>query len=76
MRQAGITTNRTGILRIMDKQTEQTLANLAVAKQHREATERTINKMRPVIDAIVEEYRQEIAAVVYDFSDYTGQRLD
>ena len=43
--------------------------NLAVAKQHREATERTINKMRPLIDAIVEDYRQEIAATVYGFSE-------
>ena len=59
----------------MDKQTQQTLANLAVAKQHREATERTINKMRPLIDAIVEDYKQEIATVVYDYSDYDGEFL-
>jgi len=59
----------------MDKQTQQTLANLTVAKQHREATQKTIDAMRPVIDAIVEEYRQEIASVVYDFSDYNGDFL-
>lgn len=60
----------------MNKQTQQTLANLAAAKQHREAAQKTIDAMRPVIDAIVEDYRQEIATVVYDFSGYTGQRLD
>lgn len=59
----------------MDKQTQQTLANLAVAKQHREATERTINKMRPLIDAIVEDYKQEIATVAYDFSSYDGKPM-
>ena len=75
MQQAGTTTNRPGILKIMDKQTQQTLANLAVAKQHREATERTINKMRPLIDAIVEDYKQEIATVAYDFSSYDGKPM-
>ena len=75
MKQAGTTTNTTGILKIMDKQTQQTLANLAVAKQHREATERTINKMRPLIDAIVEDYKQEIATVAYDFSSYDGKPM-
>ena len=75
MRQAGITTNRTGTSRIMDKQTQQTLANLAVAKQHREAAQKTVDAMRPVIDAIVEEYRQEIATVVYDFSSYDGKPM-
>lgn len=60
----------------MNKQTQETLANLAVAKQHREAAEKTVEAMRPLIDAIVEDYKQEIATVVYDFSDYTGQRLD
>ena len=69
MRQAGCTTNTTGILKIMDKQTQQTLANLAIAKQHREATERTINKMRPLIDAMVQEYRQEVLSVAHDFSE-------
>lgn len=59
----------------MDKQTEQTLANLAVAKQHREAAEKTIEAMRPVIDAIVQDYKQEIASVVYDYSDYDGEFL-
>jgi len=59
----------------MDKQTQQTLANLAVAKQHREAAEKTIEAMRPVIDAIVEDYKQEIATVVYDYSDYNGDFL-
>jgi len=59
----------------MDKQTQQTLANLAVAKQHREAAEKTIEAMRPVIDTIVEDYRQEIATVVYDYSDYDGEFL-
>ena len=59
----------------MNKQTEQTLANLAVAKQHREAAEKTVEAMRPVIDAIVEDYRQEIATVVYDFSGYDGEFL-
>ena len=33
----------------MDKQTQQTLANLAVAKQHREAAQKTVDAMRPVI---------------------------
>lgn len=75
MRQAGITTSKTGILRIMDKQTQQTLANLAVAKQHREAAQKTVDAMRPVIDAIVQDYRQEIATVVYDFSDYDGKPM-
>ena len=75
MRQAGITTNRTGTSKIMDKQTQQTLANLAVAKQHREAAEKTVDAMRPLIDAIVEEYRQEIATVVYDFSGYDGKPM-
>jgi hypothetical protein len=59
----------------MDKQTQQTLANLAVAKQHREAAQKTVDAMRPVIDAIVEEYRQEIATVVYDFSGYDGKPM-
>ena len=59
----------------MDKQTEQTLANLAVAKQHREAAQKTVDAMRPLIDAIVEDYRQEIASVVYDYSDYKGDFL-
>jgi len=31
--------------------------------------------MRPLIDAIVEEYRQEIATVVYDFSGYDGKPM-
>lgn len=51
-------------------------ANLAVAKQHREQAQKTVEAMQPVIDAIVHDYKQEIATVVYDFSDYTGQRLD
>jgi len=59
----------------MDEQTQQTLANLAVAKQHREAAEKTVDAMRPLIDAIVEEYRQEIATVVYDFSGYDGKPM-
>jgi hypothetical protein len=59
----------------MDEQTQQTLANLAVAKQHREAAQKTVDAMRPVIDAIVEEYRQEIATVVYDFSGYDGKPM-
>jgi hypothetical protein len=59
----------------MDKQTQQTLANLAVAKQHREAAQKTVEAMRPLIDAIVEEYRQEIATVVYDFSGYDGKPM-
>ena len=75
MRQAGITTNKTGTSKTMDKQTEQTLANLAVAKQHREAAQKTIDAMRPVIDAIVQDYRQEIATVVYDFSSYDGKPI-
>tara|TARA_A100000171_G_scaffold14843_1_gene13282 strand:- start:245 stop:445 length:201 start_codon:yes stop_codon:yes gene_type:complete len=53
----------------MDKQTQQTLANLAIAKQHREATERTINKMRPLIDAMVQEYKDDLLTVTYDFSE-------
>ena len=75
MRQAGITTNRTGTSRIMDKQTQQTLANLAVAKQHREAAEKTVDAMRPLIDAIVEDYRQEVLSVAYDFSSYDGKPM-
>lgn len=75
MRQAGITTNRTGTSKTMDEQTQQTLANLAVAKQHREAAQKTVDAMRPLIDAIVEEYRQEIATVVYDFSGYDGKPM-
>ena len=59
----------------MDEQTQQTLANLAVAKQHREAAQKTVEAMRPLIDAIVEEYRQEIATVVYDFSGYDGKPM-
>lgn len=59
----------------MDKQTQQTLANLAVAKQHREAAQKTVDAMRPLIDAIVEEYRQEVASVAYDFSDYDGKPM-
>ena len=59
----------------MDKQTEQTLANLAVAKQHREAAEKTIEAMRPVIDAIVQDYRQEVLSVAYDFSNYDGKPM-
>ena len=69
MQQAGTTTNTTGILKIMDKQTQQTLANLAIAKQHREAAERTINKMRPLIDAMVQEYKDDLLTVTYDFSE-------
>ena len=59
----------------MDKQTQETLANLALAKQHREAAQKTVDAMRPLIDAIVEEYRQEIATVVYDFSSYDGKPM-
>ena len=59
----------------MDKQTQQTLANLTVAKQHREATQKTIDAMRPLIDAIVEEYRQEVLSVTYDFSSYDGKPM-
>ena len=59
----------------MNKQTQQTLANLTVAKQHREAAQKTVEAMRPLIDAIVEEYRQEIATVVYDFSGYDGKPM-
>ena len=59
----------------MDKQTQETLANLALAKQHREAAQKTVDAMRPLIDAIVEEYRQEIATVVYDFSGYDGKPM-
>ncbi len=69
MKQAGTTTNKTGILKIMDKQTEQTLANLAVAKQHREAAQKTIDAMRPLIDAMVQEYKEDILTVTYDFSE-------
>ena len=75
MQQAGTTTNTTGILKIMDKQTQKTLANLAIAKQHREATERTINKMRPLIDAMVQEYKDDLLTVTYDFSE-PGERQD
>tara|TARA_S200002703_G_scaffold33949_1_gene29376 strand:+ start:379 stop:561 length:183 start_codon:yes stop_codon:yes gene_type:complete len=53
----------------MDKQTEQTLANLAVAKQHREAAQKTIDAMRPLIDAMVQEYKEDILTVTYDFSE-------
>jgi len=59
----------------MDEQTQQTLANLAVAKQHREAAQKTVDAMRPLIDAIVQDYKQEIATVVYDFSGYNGDFL-